>query len=101
MLFRCARPLRSAHLAACNHRVAYWVLSPAARRGATSAIEDAIILAKHLRERAYCVPEALRPFTASRRPIAKAAYRPTPGRPAVSVTADDLNLTGDGFFRGP
>jgi len=76
-------------------------LSPAAGRGATSAIEDAIILAKHLRERAYCVPEALRSFTASRRPIAKAAYRPTPGRPPVSVTAGDLNLTGEGFFRSP
>jgi 2-polyprenyl-6-methoxyphenol hydroxylase-like FAD-dependent oxidoreductase len=53
-------------------------LSPAAGRGATSAIKDAIILAKHLRDRAYCVPEALTSFAASRRPIAKAAYRPTP-----------------------
>ncbi len=55
-------------------------LSPAAGRGATSAIEDAIILVKHLRERACCVPEALESFTASRRPIARAAYRPTPGQ---------------------
>lgn len=76
-------------------------LSPAAGRGATSAIEDAIILAKHLRERAYCVPEALKSFTASRRPIAKAAYRPTPGQRPVSVTAHELDLTGDSFFIGP
>ncbi|MGB9281651.1 MAG: NAD(P)/FAD-dependent oxidoreductase [Pseudonocardiaceae bacterium] len=67
-------------------------LSPAAGRGATSAIEDAIILAKHLRERAYCVPEALRSFTASRRPIAKAAYQPTPGQRLVTVTAHELDI---------
>lgn len=72
-------------------------LSPAAGRGATSAIEDAIILAKDLRERAYCVPEALKSFTASRRPIAKATYRPTPGQRPVSVTAHELDLTGHSF----
>jgi len=70
-------------------------LSPAAGRGATSAIEDAIILAKHLRECAYYVPEALKFFTARRRRIAKAAYRPTPGQRPVSVTAHELDLTGD------
>ncbi|MGB8963005.1 MAG: hypothetical protein WCC38_13755, partial [Pseudonocardiaceae bacterium] len=51
-----------------------------------------IILAKHLRERAYCVPEALRSFTASRRPIAKAAYQPTPGQRLVTVTAHELDI---------
>jgi salicylate hydroxylase len=76
-------------------------LSPAAGRGATSAIEDAIILAKHLRERAYCVPEALKSFTAGRRPIANAAYRPTPGQRPISVTAGELDLTGDSFFLAP
>jgi salicylate hydroxylase len=76
-------------------------LSPAAGRGATSAIEDAIILAKHLRERAYCVPEALKFFTTSRRRIAKAAYRPTPGQRPVTVTAHELDLTGDSFGVGP
>ncbi|MGH3671974.1 MAG: FAD-dependent oxidoreductase, partial [Pseudonocardiaceae bacterium] len=70
-------------------------LSPAAGRGATSAIEDAIILAKHLREHAYRVPAALKSFTASRRLIAHAAYRPTPGQRPVSVAAHELNLTGD------
>jgi salicylate hydroxylase len=76
-------------------------LSPAAGRGATSAIEDAIILAKHLRERAYCIPEALKSFTASRRPIAQAAYRPTPGQRPVTVTADELDLTGTASASAP
>ncbi|MGH3719724.1 MAG: FAD-dependent oxidoreductase [Pseudonocardiaceae bacterium] len=76
-------------------------LSPAAGRGATSAIEDAIILAKHLRERACHVPEALESFTASRRPVAKAAYRPTPDQRPVSATASELDLTGDRFDVGP
>jgi hypothetical protein len=70
-------------------------VSSAAGRGATSAIEDAIVFAKHLRERAYCVPEALNSFTGSRRPIAKAAYLPSPGQRPVSVTAYELNVTGD------
>jgi salicylate hydroxylase len=67
-------------------------LSPAAGRGATSAIEDAIVLARHLRQRAFRVSEALETFAAERRPIARAAYRPMPGQRPVSVTADQLNL---------
>jgi salicylate hydroxylase len=76
-------------------------LSPAAGRGATSAIEDAILLATHLRECVGRVPEALESFTARRRPIAKAGYRPTPGQRPVSVTAHELDLTGDRFDVGP
>lgn len=59
----------------------------------TSWVSRPIALyAKHLRERAWHVPEALESFTASRRPITNAAYRPTPGRRPVSVTAYELDL---------
>lgn len=68
-------------------------LSPAAGRGATSAIEDAIILARTLREHASRVPEALASFTANRRPVALAAYQPTPGQRPLSIPADQLELS--------
>ena len=80
-----------------NHTVligdAAHALSPAAGRGATSAIEDAIILARNLREHAYRIREALESFTASRRPIALATYRPTPGQRPIAISADKLDLT--------
>jgi salicylate hydroxylase len=69
-------------------------VSPAAGRGATSAIEDAILLARHLRERRGSVAEALETFTARRRPVAEATYRPTHGQRPVAATADDLDLNG-------
>ncbi|HJT03041.1 MAG TPA: NAD(P)/FAD-dependent oxidoreductase [Tepidiformaceae bacterium] len=68
-------------------------LSPAAGRGATSAIEDAIILAKNLRQHAYRVRAALECFTANRRPIALATYRPVPGQRRVAISAEQLDLT--------
>jgi salicylate hydroxylase len=69
-------------------------MSPAAGRGATSTIEDAIILAKHVREHGDRVPEALAAFIDQRRPIARAAHRPSPGRPPVAATAEELELKG-------
>jgi 2-polyprenyl-6-methoxyphenol hydroxylase-like FAD-dependent oxidoreductase len=68
-------------------------LSPAAGRGATSAIEDAVILARHLREHAYRVGEALESFTTNRRPIALATYQPTHGQRPATISAHELNLT--------
>jgi len=76
-------------------------LSPAAGRGATSAIEDAILLATHLRERVGRVPEALESFTARRRPIAQLRIVPLPASVPVSVTAYELDLTGERFDVGP
>ena len=78
-----------------NHTVligdAAHALSPAAGRGATSAIEDAIILAKNLRDHAYRIREALESFTADRRPIALATYRPTPvSDPSRSVPINSI-----------
>lgn len=67
-------------------------LSPAAGRGATSSIEDAIILAKFLRQNQFAVHQALESFTGNRRPIALAAYRPTPGQRPVAATAEELDL---------
>lgn len=40
----------------------------------------------------YAVAEALHSFTASRRPIAQATYRPAAGQRAVAATADELDL---------
>ena len=74
-------------------------MSPATGRGATSTIEDAIILAKHIREHAFHIPEALESFTTHRRPIAHAAYRHTPGQPPKAATADELELKGHGAAR--
>jgi len=69
-------------------------MSTAAGRGATSTIEDAIILAKHLREHAHRVPESLESFIDQRRPIAHATFRPVPGQRPVAATADELDLNG-------
>ncbi|MBF6332359.1 FAD-dependent oxidoreductase [Nocardia transvalensis] len=66
-------------------------VSPATARGATSAIEDAIVLARCLR-RADTITAALDTYTATRRPVAWATYRPTPGYRALLPTADDLSL---------
>ncbi|WP_280457724.1 FAD-dependent oxidoreductase [Nocardia carnea] len=66
-------------------------VSPAAGRGATSAIEDAITLAKTLRE-ADSVAAGLDSYTAVRRPVAQATYRPGEGRRAQAATAADLRL---------
>lgn len=66
-------------------------VSPAAGRGATSAIEDAIILAKTLRE-ADSVAAGLDSYTATRRPVAQATYRPGEGRRAQAATAAELRL---------
>jgi 2-polyprenyl-6-methoxyphenol hydroxylase-like FAD-dependent oxidoreductase len=63
-------------------------VSPAAGRGATSAIEDAIVLAKTLRS-ANSIAAALEAYTEVRRPIARATYRPGP---APKVSAADLRL---------
>ncbi|GAA1231836.1 FAD-dependent oxidoreductase [Pseudonocardia alaniniphila] len=80
-------------------------LSPAAGRGATSSIEDAIILAKHLRQHQFAVYQALESFTSNRRPIALAAYRPTPGQRPVAATAEELDLraqpSGERSAAGP
>jgi salicylate hydroxylase len=67
-------------------------VSPAAGRGATSTIEDSIMLAKDLHSHGYAVAEALHSFTARRRPIAQATYRPAAGQRAVAATADELDL---------
>ncbi|WP_280185295.1 FAD-dependent monooxygenase, partial [Nocardia gipuzkoensis] len=63
-------------------------VSPAAGRGATSAIEDAIVLAKTLRS-ADSIAAALESYTEVRRPIAQATYRPGS---APRVSAADLQL---------
>ncbi|MGY1948052.1 FAD-dependent oxidoreductase [Nocardia asiatica] len=63
-------------------------VSPAAGRGATSAIEDAIVLARTLRS-ADSIAAALESYTAVRRPIAQATYRPGP---APRVSPADLRL---------
>jgi 2-polyprenyl-6-methoxyphenol hydroxylase-like FAD-dependent oxidoreductase len=68
-------------------------LSPAAGRGATSSIEDAVILAKYLRQNEFAVDQALESFTSNRRPIALAAYRPAPGQRPVAATAAELDLS--------
>jgi salicylate hydroxylase len=68
-------------------------VSPAAGRGATSSIEDAIILAKYLHRYDYAVRAALDAFTTDRRPIARATYRPAPGQRALAASADQLDLT--------
>ncbi|WP_406233292.1 FAD-dependent oxidoreductase [Nocardia sp. NBC_01009] len=66
-------------------------VSPAAGRGATSAIEDAIVLAKAVRDKGSIVA-GLDVYTATRRPIARATYRPRAGRPPTRVTAAELEL---------
>jgi salicylate hydroxylase len=67
-------------------------VSPAAGRGATSAIEDAAILAPRVaRERD--IESALVRYEAMRRPAARQAYRSEPGRPSVRVRAGDLTLS--------
>ncbi|WP_169332378.1 FAD-dependent oxidoreductase [Nocardia brevicatena] len=66
-------------------------VSPAAGRGATSAIEDAIVLARSLHHTDDLVA-GLETFTTTRRPIARAAYRWTPAQPPPRVTADELDL---------
>jgi salicylate hydroxylase len=66
-------------------------VSPAAGRGATSAIEDAVILAAQL-ARAGDIESALVRYEAIRRPAARQTYRPEPGRPPVRVRARDLEL---------
>ena len=66
-------------------------LSPAAGRGATSAIEDAIILAGSVR-REDSIPAALARYTALRRPAARATFRPTPEHPVPRIPADQLTL---------
>ncbi|MFE7746496.1 FAD-dependent monooxygenase [Nocardia sp. NPDC057455] len=63
-------------------------VSPAAGRGATSAIEDAVVLAKTLRS-ANSIAAALESYTEVRRPIAQATYRPGA---APKVSATDLRL---------
>jgi salicylate hydroxylase len=68
-------------------------LSPAAGRGATSSIEDAIILARYLRRNEFAVHQALEAFTSNRRPSALAAYRPAPGQRPVAATAEELDLS--------
>lgn len=64
-------------------------VSPAAGRGATSAIEDAVFLAKAVRD-APTIRDGLESYTAARRPIALATYRPMPGQPTRRVTAPEL-----------
>ncbi len=64
-------------------------VSPAAGRGATSAIEDAVVLARCLRH-TDTIAAALDTYTAIRRPVASATYRPTPGNRPQRPTADDL-----------
>ncbi|MEV6323653.1 NAD(P)/FAD-dependent oxidoreductase [Nocardia sp. NPDC051787] len=66
-------------------------VSPSAGRGATSAIEDAIVLAKALR-RANSIAAALESYTEIRRPIAQATYRPGSRRQAPRVSPADLQL---------
>ncbi|MGK8524272.1 FAD-dependent monooxygenase [Nocardia asteroides] len=66
-------------------------VSPAAGRGATAAIEDAIVLAKTLRG-ADSIATALEAYTRTRRPIAQATYRPGSTRRAARVSAADLQL---------
>jgi 2-polyprenyl-6-methoxyphenol hydroxylase-like FAD-dependent oxidoreductase len=68
-------------------------VSPAAGRGATSTIEDAIMLAKYLHSHDYDITAALDAFTADRRPIAQATFRPTPGERPTAATADQLDLS--------
>ncbi|WP_159840016.1 FAD-dependent oxidoreductase [Nocardia sp. CY41] len=63
-------------------------VSPAAGRGATAAVEDAIVLAKTLRG-ADSIALALESYTKVRRPIAQATYRPGS---APRVSAADLRL---------
>ncbi|MBF6194366.1 MULTISPECIES: FAD-dependent oxidoreductase [Nocardia] len=63
-------------------------VSPAAGRGATSAIEDAIVLAKALRS-ANSIAAALDSYTEVRRPIAQATFRPGA---APRIPAADLRL---------
>ncbi|KZM75509.1 hypothetical protein AWN90_19205 [Nocardia terpenica] len=65
--------------------------SPLAGRGATSAIEDAIVLARSLRQAAD-LPAGLEAFTAERRPLALAAYRFELGQPRPRVPAHELQL---------
>ncbi|WP_157228816.1 FAD-dependent oxidoreductase [Nocardia brevicatena] len=66
-------------------------VSPAAGRGATSAIEDAITLAKAIRD-TDSVAAALERYTATRRPAARAAYRTVPGQRPATITAAALRL---------
>lgn len=66
-------------------------VSPAAGRGATSAIEDGVILARALRD-SRSVAAALDWYTATRRPVARATARPQPGQRAVAATAAELEL---------
>ncbi|WP_249645520.1 FAD-dependent oxidoreductase [Nocardia sputi] len=66
-------------------------VSPAAGRGATSAIEDAIVLAKTVRG-ANSIAMALESYTRTRRPIAQATYRPGSVRQPPKVSAADLRL---------
>ncbi|MFI5782599.1 FAD-dependent monooxygenase [Nocardia sp. NPDC051570] len=66
-------------------------VSPAAGRGATSSIEDALVLARSLRQ-ADTIAAALDVYTATRRPVAEATYRPMPGHRPPRPTADDLFL---------
>ena len=67
-------------------------VSPAAGRGATSTIEDAIILAKYLHKHGYDIAETLEAFTTDRRPVAQATFRPSATRQAAA-TADQLDLS--------
>lgn len=66
-------------------------VSPAAGRGATSAIEDAIVLAKAIRDTGS-IAAALEHYTATRRPVARAAYRPIPGQRPPTTPAAALRL---------
>jgi 2-polyprenyl-6-methoxyphenol hydroxylase-like FAD-dependent oxidoreductase len=66
-------------------------VSPSAGGGATAATEDAIILAKALRG-ADSIAAALESYTRTRRPIARATYRPEPRRQVPQVSAADLRL---------
>jgi 2-polyprenyl-6-methoxyphenol hydroxylase-like FAD-dependent oxidoreductase len=66
-------------------------VSPSAGRGATSAIEDAIILARHI-YRSRTIASALASYEADRRPPARQTYRPTPGQAPIRITADNLKL---------
>lgn len=68
-------------------------VSPAAGRGATSTIEDAIMLAKYLHSHDYDIAAALDAFTTDRRPIAQATFRPTAGQRPIAATADQLDLS--------
>ncbi|MEV0357589.1 NAD(P)/FAD-dependent oxidoreductase [Nocardia sp. NPDC050697] len=64
-------------------------VSPAAGRGASSAIEDAVFLARAIRD-SPTVEAGLQAYDRIRRPVAMHTYRPTPGLRVPRVSAAEL-----------